>query len=128
MPQQYRDILQKKALANLVTLFPDGSPQVTPVWFHFDGSHIEVNSARGRRKDMNMRMDPRVALTVLDPDSGVRYLEIRGRVVEITEEGADEHIDFLARKYLGVESYPFRARGEVRVKYRIAPQRFSAMG
>ena len=107
---------------------PEGSPQVTPVWCDFDGTHVRINSARGRRKDLNMRRDPRVSLALVDPDNPYRYLEIRGRVVEITEDGGDAHIDSLAHKYLGVDEYPNRRAGEVRVIYKIAPLRFTSMG
>jgi PPOX class probable F420-dependent enzyme len=127
IPHAYRDLFEKRAFAVLVTLMPDGSPQATPVWCDFDGTHVLVNSARGRVKDRNMRRDPRVALTILDPENPYRYLEIRGRVVEITEEGAEEHIDKLARKYLGVDRYPYRQPGEVRILYKILPERVSGL-
>jgi PPOX class probable F420-dependent enzyme len=107
---------------------PDGRPQSTPVWCDFDGTHVRINSAKGRRKDRNMRRDPRVSLSLCDPDNPFRYLEIRGEVVEITEDGADEHIDQLAHKYLGVDTYPNRRAGEVRVIYKIAPLGFTKMG
>jgi PPOX class probable F420-dependent enzyme len=106
---------------------PDGSPQVTPVWFDVEGDLIRVNSARGRVKDRNMRRNARVALSILDPDNAYRYLGIRGRVVEVTEQGADAHIDALARKYIG-QDYPFRQPGEVRVTYKIRPERVGSMG
>jgi PPOX class probable F420-dependent enzyme len=122
------DILEKKGFAHLATLMPDGSPQVTPVWYEYDGECLVVNSARGRRKDLNMRRDARVALSIQDPDNPYRYLEVRGKVVEVTEDGADAHIDKLANRYLGVDTYPYRTAKEVRVIYRIAPERTSAMG
>ena len=128
IPESHRDILEKKSLAHLATLMPDGSSQVTPVWCDFDGVHVRVNSARGRRKDRNMRHDPRVSLSLCDPDNPYRDLEIRGQVVEITEDGADAHIDQLAHKYLGLDEYPHRQAGEVRVIYKIAPERFTKMG
>jgi PPOX class probable F420-dependent enzyme len=126
--QKYSDLFKKKAFANLATLMPDGRPQVTPVWCDFDGQYVLVNSARGRQKDRNMRRDPRVSLAISDPDNPYRYIEIRGRVAEITERGADEHIDRMARKYLGQDKYPNRQPGEVRVLYRIRPESFSSMG
>jgi PPOX class probable F420-dependent enzyme len=126
--QQYMDLFQKKAFAHLATLMPDGRPQVTPVWCDFDGTYVRINSAKGRVKDRNMRRDPRVTLAIQDPDNPYRYLEVRGRVVEITEEGADAHIDSLAKKYLGVDKYPYRQPGEVRVLYKIQPERTSGMG
>jgi PPOX class probable F420-dependent enzyme len=107
---------------------PDGQPQVTPVWCDFDGSHVIVNSAKGRQKDRNMRRDPRVTLTISDPENPYRYLEVRGRVAEVTEEGAEEHIDRMAKKYLGQDKYPYRQAGEVRVLYKVAPEKFSHMG
>ena len=128
IPDQYRDLFEKKSVAHLCTLMPDGSPQSTPVWCDLDGAHVRVNSAKGRRKDRNMRADARVSLSLCDPEMPYRYLEVRGRVVEITEEGADEHIDALAKKYLGVDTYPNRRPGEIRVIYRIAPERFTHMG
>jgi PPOX class probable F420-dependent enzyme len=122
------DLFQKKAFANLATLMPDGTPQVTPVWVDFDGTHVLVNSARGRQKDKNMERNPSVALSILDPDNPYRYLEVRGRVEEITEEGASEHIDKMARKYIGQDKYPWKRPGEVRVLYKIRPERTSHMG
>jgi PPOX class probable F420-dependent enzyme len=128
IPESHRDILEKKSLAHLATLMPDGSPQVTPVWCDFDGTHVRINSAKGRRKDRNIRREPRVSLSLCDPDNPYRYLEVRGRVVDISEEGADAHIDQLAHKYLGVDEYPNRRAEEVRVIYKIAPERFTKMG
>src|SRR5437868_8708228 len=126
--EKYADLFSKKAFANLSTLMKDGSPQVTPVWFDYDGSHIRVNSAVGRVKDKNIRRDPRVSMAIQDPDNPYRYLEIRGKVVEITQQGADDHIDSLAQKYLGQAKYPHRQPGEVRVLYKIEPQKLSSMG
>ncbi len=128
IPQQFQDLLGKKAFASLATVMPDGTPQVTPVWFDFDGSHLRINSAKGRVKDRNMRRNPQVALAIQDPDNPYRYLAVRGRVEEITETGADAHIDSLAKKYLGKDRYPNRRPGEVRVTYRIRPERVSSMG
>jgi len=128
IPEKYLDLFQKKAFASLGTLMPDGRPQVTPVWCDYDGAHVIVNTAKGRAKDKNMRRDPRVTLAVIDPDNPYRYLEVRGRVVEITEQGADAHIDKMAKKYLNVDKYPGRQPGEVRVLYKIEPERFSSMG
>ena len=128
IPEQYRDLFDKKAFASLATIMPNGQPQVTPVWCDFDGSHVIVNSAKGRRKDRNMRSDPRVSLAISDPDNPYRYREVRGTGVEITEDGADDQIDSMAQKYMGVDEYPYRQPGEVRVAYKIEPQRFSFMG
>lgn len=127
IPEKYADLFQKKVFGNLATVNADGSPQVTPVWCDYDGKHVIVNSARGRRKDRNMLRDPRVALSILDPDNPYRYLEVRGRVVEVTEAGADDHINKMAKKYLGVDVYPHRQPGEVRVLYKIQPEGMSSM-
>ena len=128
IPEKFLDLFKQPAFASLATLMPDGSPQVTPVWCDFDGEYVIVNSARGRVKDRNMRNNPRVALSIMDPKNPYRYLEIRGKVKEITEAGADEHINKMAKKYMNVDTYPYRAPGEVRVLYKITPERFSSMG
>jgi PPOX class probable F420-dependent enzyme len=128
IPEQFKDLFSKVAFAHLATLMSDGSPQVTPVWVDYDGAYVRVNSAKGRVKDKNMRRDRRVALSIQDPDNPYRYLAIQGDVVEITENGADAHIDALAKKYLGKERYPFRSPGEVRVIYKIRPNKVSTAG
>jgi PPOX class probable F420-dependent enzyme len=128
IPEKYQDLFHKKAFANLATLMPDGSPQVTPVWCDFDGKHVIINTAKGRIKDRNMRANPRVSVSIMDPDNPYRYLEVRGHIDEITESGADAHIDKMAKKYLGADKYPYRQPGEVRVLYKIAPERVSSMG
>jgi PPOX class probable F420-dependent enzyme len=128
IPDKYLDLTKKKAFAQLATLMPDGSPHVSPVWFEYDGKNILINSAKGRVKDKNMRRDPRVGLDIVDPENPYRHLSIRGRVVEITEKGSDAHIDKLAKTYLGAETYPNRRPGEVRVIYRIEPERAFTMG
>lgn len=128
IPEKYRDLFDKKAFASLATLMPDGSPQVTPVWVDFDGTNLLVNSAEGRQKDKNMARNPTVALSIIDPDNPYRYLEVRGRVAEITKDGAEDHIDRMAKKYMGLDKYPYRRQGEVRVLYKIEPERVSYMG
>lgn len=125
---KYRDILDKKAFAHLATVGRDGTPQITPVWIDFDGRYIRFNTARGRVKDRNLQRDPKVALAVQDPDNPYRYIQIRGRVAEMTEQGADAHIDSLAKKYIGQDRYPWRRPGEVRVMVKIQPDRVQAMG
>ena len=125
----YRDLLNdKKAFAHLATLMPDGSPQVTPMWFDYVGGAIRVNSARGRVKDRNMKEGAAVALSILDPDNPYRYLQVRGRVRKVMEEGGSAHIDSLAKKYLGQDKYPYHQPGDVRVIYEIEPGRVSGMG
>ena len=128
IPASHADLLKKPAFANLATLNADGSPQVTPVWVDFDGKHVLVNTARGRVKTKNLGREPRVALSIADPENPYRYLGIQGRVVEMTEAGGDAHIDAMAKKYLGKDTYPFRAPGEVRVIVKIAPEKVHANG
>jgi PPOX class probable F420-dependent enzyme len=127
IPDSHLDLFQKKAFAHLATLMADGNPQTTPVWVDYDGKHVVINTAQGRQKDKNMQRDGRVALSISDPDNPYRYLEVRGRVVERTHNGADQHIDAMAQKYLGKDKYPFRQPGEVRVIYKVAPERTSSM-
>ncbi len=129
IPEKYRDLFSKRAFASLATLMPDGSPQVTPVWCDLENDDmVVINSAKGRQKDRNLRRDPRVALAIIDPENPYRYLEIRGKVVEITEQGAAAHIDKMAKKYLGVDKYPYGQPGEVRVMYKIKPEHATMMG
>ena len=128
IPEKYVDLLKKKAFASLGTIMRDGSPQVTPVWVDYDGKFVRVNSALGRVKDKNMRRDPRVSLSIQDPENPYRHLEIRGKVAEITQNGADDHINSLSQKYLGKPVYPFRQPGEVRVTYKIEAQKVSSTG
>ena len=129
IPATHADLVTSKpAFANLATLNPDGSPQVTPVWVDFDGSHIIVNTAKGRVKANNLAREPRVALSISDPENAYRYLGVQGRVVEITEKGGDAHIDKMAKKYLGKDSYPFRKAGEVRLIVKIAPDKVHTNG
>lgn len=123
IPDTYHDLFTKKTFAHFVTLMPDGSPQVTPVWCDLQDDLIIINSARGRRKERNVARDPRVALAITDPDNPYRYIQIRGRVVEITEAGADDHINRMAKKYLNVDTYPYRQPGEVRVVFKVRPER-----
>ena len=128
LPESVKALLQKKSFAHLATLMKDGSPQVSPVWVDLDGDIIVVNSAQGRVKDRNMRRDARVAVSVSDPDNPYQTAMIRGRVVAITTEGAEQHIDDMAKKYMGVDRYPLRTEGEVRVIYRIEADKVSTMG
>ena len=127
IPESHLELFQKPIVANLATIMPDGQPQVNPVWCDYDGTYVRLNSAKGRTKDKNMRARPQVTVLLVDPESVWHWVEVRGIVEEITEEGADDHIDSLAKKYLGVDSYPFRSEKEVRVMYRIKPSRVNAV-
>jgi PPOX class probable F420-dependent enzyme len=107
---------------------PDGSPHLTQVWLDTDGTHVLVNTVAGHQKVRNVRRDPRVAVNVHDPARPYRIANIRGRVVELTTEGADAHIDDLARRYLGVDAYPFRRPGQQRIILKIEPRRINTIG
>ena len=125
--EEYEDLLrdETRAFAFLATTLKNGSPQVTPIWFNTDGEFILINSAKGRVKDRNMRARPKIALAIVDPKDPYRYLQIRGRVVEITEQGARAHIDRLSKKYTGNDRYQLSSPDEVRVTYRIQPESVS---
>lgn len=127
IPDQFKDLFEKKAFAHLATVGADGTPQVTPVWVDYDGTHVRFNTATGRAKQRNLDRNPKVALAIQDPDNPYRSVQVRGRVAEKTEVGADAHIDALAKKYLGQDRYPYRQPGEVRVMYTIVPERVQGM-
>ena len=127
IPEAFRDLFQKKAFASLATVMPDGTPQVTPVWVDFDGEHILINSAKGRLKDRNMEARPQVGLDILDPENPYRYLAVRGRVVEITGDGAVDHIRALSQRYTGSAEYPLQP-GEERRIYKISTDRVQGNG
>jgi PPOX class probable F420-dependent enzyme len=128
IPEKYLDLVQqKKAFANLATLMPDGSPQVTPVWFDYKDGRIRVNTAKGRVKARNMKEGAPVALAIMDPDNPYRYVQVRGRVKRVAEQNANAHIDSLAKKYLGKDQYPWARPDEVRVIYEIEPTSASGM-
>lgn len=132
IPKSHQDLLDKPTYGVLTTVMPDGQPQSTVVWFDYDGTHINVNSALGRQKDRNMRANPKVTLFVMDQGNPYRWIEIRGEVDEITQEGALEHIDALARRYTRHDRYyggaapAARRNNETRVIYRIRPHKVTA--
>jgi PPOX class probable F420-dependent enzyme len=128
IPENYMALFSKPVFGFLTTLMPDGSPQTQPVWVDYENGKVVVNSALGRQKDKNMRRDPRVAITLMDPENPYRYVEIRGKVTDITQDGADSHIDKMAKKYLGKDKYPFAQPGEQRVLYKIEPVKIHTMG
>ena len=122
IPESHADILRKRSFAHVATANAAGIPQVTPVWVDYDGEYVLINTAKGRKKDRNLRANPHVAISVLDPDNPYRYLGLQGEVVEMTEEGAFDHIHKLAQKYWG-RPYNALGEGEVRVLYKIKPTR-----
>lgn len=128
LPQGLKDMLQDKVFAHLTTLMPDGSPQASPVWIDVDGDEIVVNTAEGRVKDKNMKRDGRVAISVTAVDNPYKAFMIRGHVTAHTTQGGDAHIDKMAKKYMGVDSYPFRNPAETRIIFRISADKISNMG
>ena len=123
-PEEFLDLIkdETKAYLFLATTMPDGSPQVTPIWFNTDGKHILINTNEGRVKDRNMKARPKVAMVIQDPSTPYRYLQIRGEVAEYVREGADEHINQLSLKY---DNKPWTYReGQKRIIYKIKPTHF----
>jgi PPOX class probable F420-dependent enzyme len=129
VPEPYRDVFEKRSFAHVATINPDGSPNTTPVWVDHDGgTHVLINTLRGRRKERNLRRNPTVSLSVTDPDNPYRYVEVSGEAT-LTQEGAADHIDRLARKYLDAETYPHHdEEDEPRVTVRIPAERVVTRG
>jgi PPOX class probable F420-dependent enzyme len=128
IPESHHDLIARPLLAHLATTLPDGTPQVTPVWFDYEDGHFFFNTAVGRLKDKAIRKNPYIAFTVIDPVDGFYYLAVRGPVVEISEEHGRAHIDRLARRYTGAEKYTFGPPEEARVRYKVAPEHVLAFG
>ncbi len=126
IPEKALDLFQKPVLAHLATIMPDGTPQVTPVWVDFDGTHVLINTSKGRRKTLNMEKQPKVGLDIVDNENPFHWLSVRGHIAEITEQGADAHIDKMAKKYIGVDTYPNRQPDDIRVICKIVPDRVIA--
>jgi PPOX class probable F420-dependent enzyme len=125
IPEQARSLFTNKNFAFLSTLMKDGSPQVSPVWVDIDGDEILINTAEGRVKQKNVSRDPRVAISLVDSANPYTMISVRGRVIEQIVEGASSHIDLMAKKYLGMEKYPFEIPGEKRILLRIKPEKVS---
>ena len=126
IPESHQDLFDTKCIAYLACRLSGGSLLVNPVWCALEEGRVVINSAEGRLKDKAMRRDGRVTLCITDPDNAFRYLEIRGRVEEVTTRDAEKTIDRMAERYLGVEVYPHRAPGMVRVNYWVAPEKVVA--
>jgi PPOX class probable F420-dependent enzyme len=129
IPERFQDLFtdEARAFLFLATTMADGSPQVTPVWFNTDGEHILINSVKGRTKDRNMRSRPRVAVAIMDPKNPERYIQVRGKIVEITEAGAREHIDTLSLKYRD-EPFYSGPTDQQRITYKIQIENINTMG
>jgi PPOX class probable F420-dependent enzyme len=126
IPDSHKALFERPVIGNLATLLPGGLIQVNPVWVDYDGTYVRFNSAQGRQKDKNVKKNSVATMLLVDPENAYNWVEVRGRVAEITHEGADAHIDSLAKKYLGVDKYPFRRQGETRLTYKIQPERVNA--
>ncbi len=118
-----RELLEAPNFCQVATILKDGTPHVVPTWVDVEGDTVLLNSAEGRLWPKNIRRDPRVTLTVLNQENPYEFVSIRGRLAEDTHDGADEHIDKLAKKYMDVDTYPFRREGEQRVTFKIQPER-----
>ncbi len=127
IPAEAQHLLGGKNFAHVATVMEDGSPQVSPVWVDSEDGLVIFNTAEGRLKPKNLRRDPRVAISITNPENPYESLLIRGRAVELTHEGADAHIDALANRYMGVDEYPMRQPGEERVIVKIEPERVQHM-
>ena len=126
LPEQLADLLRRPSLCFITTLMPDGAPQITETWADTDGKHVVINTVRGHQKVRNIERDPRVAVAIADPENPSRYFAVRGRVLEVTEHGAVEHIEELAQRYLG-GPYPwFGGRDQVRLILRIEAEKVTA--
>jgi PPOX class probable F420-dependent enzyme len=126
--EKQEQLLRGKNFAHIATVSEDGSPQVTPVWIDWDGTHVIFNTEKNRAKTRHLQRDPRVSMSIQDSANPYHYIEIRGRVVEVTEAGAAEHIDAMAQKYMGQPKYPFHKPGDVRLIVKIEPQKVMGMG
>ena len=128
IPESYLDLFQKKSIAFLALHTKGDDMMVNPVWVAYDGENIVLNSVQGRVKDKLMRLHPTVTVCITDPDNPFRYVEVRGKVVQVTTEGAEENINHLSERYMGVTPYPYRKPGDVRVIYRIKPSKVVPFG
>ena len=128
LSEKARTLIARPVLASLATLNPDGSPQITPLWVDLDGDDVVFNTAQGRKKARNLDRDSRVAVTVIDPDDQYNVVAFQGTVSDVTTEGADAHIDALAKKYLGVDTYPMRREGEVRIRVTVRTDHIAMQG
>jgi PPOX class probable F420-dependent enzyme len=128
LSEKARALITRPVLASLATLNPDGSPQITPLWVDLDGDDVVFNTAQGRKKARNLERDSRVAVTVIDPDDQYNVVAFQGTVTDVTTDGADAHIDALAKKYLGVDTYPMRREGAVRIRVTVRTDHIAMQG
>lgn len=128
IPDSHKDLLESTALAHVATIGPNGGPQVNPVWFGWDGDLISFSQTKSRQKLRNLQKDNRISLSIVDPVNPYRYLEVRGKAIEVIEDPDKAFIDSMAQKYLGQEKYPWNQPGEQRVIVVVEPERALTMG
>lgn len=128
IPESHADILDKQAFWHIATKGPDGEIQSSPVWAGRDGDHVVFSLTTGRQKYRNLQADPTIALSATDPDNGYRYLELRGKVVRFDDDSSNAFIDSMAKKYMGVDEYPFHQPGDQRVKVVVEVEHTTQMG
>ena len=128
IPEGYEDLLGSSALVHVATIGPKGEPQNNPVWFGWDGQHLKFSQTKGRQKYRNLGRDPRVALSIVDPENPYRYLEVRGEVEKVEEDPNLDFINEMAKKYLGVDEYPYHQPGDERVVMFVRPEHTTGQG
>lgn len=128
IPQGYRDLLETTALIHVATIGPDGEPQSNPVWFDWDGENIKFSQTKTRQKYRNVERDPRIAVSLVDPENPYRYLEVRGEVTEVEEDPDNDFINAMAKKYLGMDEYPYHQPGDERIILYVKPEHTTQMG
>lgn len=128
IPEGYRDLLETNALIHVATIGPDGEPQSNPVWFDWDGENIKFSQTKTRQKYKNVDRDPRIAVSLVDPENPYRYLEVRGEVTEIEEDPNNDFINAMAKKYLDMDEYPYHQPGDERIILYVKPEHTTQMG
>lgn len=128
IPEGYEDLLETTALVHVATIGPDGEPQNNPVWFDWDGEHVKFSQTKTRQKYKNVGRDPRLALSLVDPENPYRYIEIRGEVTKIEEDPDNDFINAMANKYLGMDEYPYHQPGDERIVVYVEPEHTTQMG
>jgi PPOX class probable F420-dependent enzyme len=128
IPEGYGDLLESTALAHVATIGPHGEPQNNPVWFDWDGEHVKFSQTKARQKLRNLNRDPRIAFSIVDPENPYRYLEVRGEVARVEEDPNIDFISAMAKKYMGVDRYPYHRDGDERVVVFVKPRHTTQMG
>lgn len=128
IPEKYQDLLGSTALAHIATIGPKGEPQVNPVWFHWDGSHIQFSQTTTRQKYRNLQRDPHIALSIVDPQNPYRYIEIRGVVARVEDDPDLAFINSMAKKYLNLDQYPYHQPNDQRIVIYVEPEHTTQMG